>query len=386
MKKFVAGLLIACLAFTTGCFNVNLVPKNQQQQQQQNNQIEGADWRTWGTISKSGTLRLGETSADVCAVMNESQIDLYFDEPTQRIFDSLLFPRLLTEQEMKDSVIMFDDSEDSGFTDVTLLVDDGMGKTFSWTWICDSKNKTYELSPKAVNDEIDSKKEGTIPDVFLDTWVQTLGSGLYFYKLDKNGSWYAWNELGTYNESGGMRYDGDYIYLITQDTDELVEMFYCYSEDMLVDHDGGILKREVLSDESTEGPEDYGNPNSANPVKFEGDSHKPLTDVEGEWEYNGYGSKPKLNAGYFIFYQDKRFVHCIDNGDVIEEGEYETPKGDKSLSTMTMYFKDGHTETMEITFDEGYVMKDWNGYYLFRRNGDAGGSTEPADAEAGAAE
>ena len=39
MKKFVAGLLIACLAFTTGCFNVNLVPKNQQQQQQQNNQI-----------------------------------------------------------------------------------------------------------------------------------------------------------------------------------------------------------------------------------------------------------------------------------------------------------------------------------------------------------
>ena len=71
MKKFVAGLLIACLAFTTGCFGVNLVPKNQQQQQQQNNQIEGADWRTWGTISKWGTLRLGETSADVCAVMNE---------------------------------------------------------------------------------------------------------------------------------------------------------------------------------------------------------------------------------------------------------------------------------------------------------------------------
>lgn len=351
MKKFAAVMLIAGVTLFAGCFGGKIQPNQ--------NEVVGADWRTWGIINSYGTIEADGTSCDVCSVITNSKIDLYFDQEDQVLYDTLFFPRDLDDDELSNAMVTFEDAAENEDIDVILTTTDSMGEGFSWIWIYNADAGHFVFYSD------NSNSQGAFPANYMDTWVAPYASGYYYYKLDELGSWYGWDERGAYSDSGDYTFDGENFYLYTRDTVDLVKTLYCYSDDMLVDEDGGMLTRESETPES--GLEDYGNPNDENPVEFTGDFNEPYSDVVGVWEYKGYYKTPKFDDSYFCINADGTFEHYDEDRNLIEAGTYDAPEGDGYLTEMTLHFNEGYTQTVYVRFDSGYIIEDWNKYYLFRR-------------------
>ena len=155
-----AGILALC-----GCGNTaDVAPTNEHPEDQQ---LEGADWRTWGIIDATGTLELGGEKIDVCACLYADRAELYYNEEKQRLYTTIEFPEKLSDEEYEKLSIHFADDTGDDNTDVQFEVgtENTLDRRFSYIYDEATGDFVYDAfsvfpNPNVIDDDTDESLEG----------------------------------------------------------------------------------------------------------------------------------------------------------------------------------------------------------------------------------
>ena len=97
--------------------------------------VEGKDWRTWGIIDATGTLKSDSSELSVCACVFADRTELYYDKESQELFKTIEYPEKMSTEEYEHSSLFFEDLNGDGFTDITVSTNvDGAEKRFSYVY------------------------------------------------------------------------------------------------------------------------------------------------------------------------------------------------------------------------------------------------------------
>ena len=164
-KLFAIGA--ACILSICGCggaADVNNGGSNGGSSNDQ--QLEGADWRTWGTIDDYGTLSLDGTDTDVCVCLFADRAELYYDRENQELFKTIEFPEKLSDEEYEKLSIEFIDNTGDDNTDIVFVVgtENTVDRRFSYIYDSDVKDFAYDAFSAYPNPNVvdDSGEEGVV--------------------------------------------------------------------------------------------------------------------------------------------------------------------------------------------------------------------------------
>ena len=129
-------------------------------------QLEGADWRTWGTIDEYGKLSLDGTETDVCVCLFADRAELYYDQENQELFKTIDFPEKLSDEEYEKLSIEFIDNTGDDNTDIVFVVgtENTVDRRFSYIYDSDVKDFAYDAFSAYPNPNVvdDSGEEGVV--------------------------------------------------------------------------------------------------------------------------------------------------------------------------------------------------------------------------------
>ncbi len=232
------------------------------------------------------------------------------------------------------------------------------------------EDQNYDGSYDSGESDYDEGQYGPVNDLGLpsfvyNSWYIQYDDGIYTFRIDTDGSWYGWdnNINQTYNDGGEIEVTDEYLILNSKNDNPGIYLIVDEENQILTDSQGAPLTTEDLAAANVM----YGNPNDDLPYSY-GDivTEEPLSDICHTWGYMGYYDVPPYDDTTYVFKEDGTFLHCDANGNVMESGTYSEPDGDIYMTEVEMTFDGGTTETMYVLYDGGYMLKDWNGYRLFR--------------------
>ncbi len=154
--------------------------------------VAGRDWRTTGVVAASGTVTRDGNETDILVCLDKNGVKLYYDEPTQRLFDFADF-HVPFKSDPRDSFesISFDDITGDLNSDIVLTIN---GKKFQWTWddyigkfeCWETTLEQAEYEPSSVN--------------FVAYWY--CADGGYWLRIYGDDTWDSVEESGEVVNSG----------------------------------------------------------------------------------------------------------------------------------------------------------------------------------------
>jgi hypothetical protein len=107
------------------------------------NNIDGADWRTWGIIDEYGTIYADGLEFYVCACLYNDRAEIYYDEPDQRLYRTIEYAQTLTDEQLKNAKIIFSELNGDDNTDITIEVGTENTTELRMSYVYDMQEYVY---------------------------------------------------------------------------------------------------------------------------------------------------------------------------------------------------------------------------------------------------
>ena len=107
------------------------------------NDIDGADWRTWGIIDGYGTIYADGLEFYVCACLYNDRAEIYYDEPDQRLYRTIEYAQTLTDEQLKNAKIIFSELNGDDNTDITIEVGTENTTELRMSYVYDMQEYVY---------------------------------------------------------------------------------------------------------------------------------------------------------------------------------------------------------------------------------------------------
>ena len=199
--------------------------------------VAGSDWRTTGVVIANGTVTRNRKSTDVLVCLDKDGVKLYYDEPTQRLFDSADF-HLPFKSDPRDKFesISFDDINGDLNSDIVLMIN---GEKFQWLWNSDIKK--FECGETALEQaEYD-------PDSINFSACWHCADGGYWLRIYGDDTWDSVEESGEVINSGYLTATIGTVKLYMSDGELVSELEL--KDGVLIDNDSRLEHVVPLDDE-----------------------------------------------------------------------------------------------------------------------------------------
>lgn len=145
-KRWIALLLALVCVLLAGCQSRAAQEEKDVPgaEEEQSGDVAGADWRTWGTVSDSGTLTVDGEQVKVLLCVFAESAALYYDRAEQELFAELTYPYALEDAQTAYASCELTDQNGDGQGDIRLTFLHEGGKQTDFVWCRDGETFVFD--------------------------------------------------------------------------------------------------------------------------------------------------------------------------------------------------------------------------------------------------